>query len=73
MVPFKIEVIDNGIGIPDEHVEKIFLPFFTTRPPGKGVGLGLSISHQIITAYGGQLLYEKDNEGTKFKVILPLG
>ncbi|MBK7887376.1 MAG: cyclic nucleotide-binding domain-containing protein [Bacteroidetes bacterium] len=69
----QIEVIDNGIGIPDEHVEKIFLPFFTTRPPGKGVGLGLSISHQIITAYGGQLLYEKDKDGTKFKVILPLG
>jgi C4-dicarboxylate-specific signal transduction histidine kinase len=68
-----IEVGDNGIGIPAEHREKVFHPFFTTRPTGQGVGLGLSISHQILAAYGGQLdLLDSPGE-TVFKVSLPKG
>ncbi len=67
-----ILVTDNGVGIPKENTEKIFLPFFTTRPPGKGVGLGLSISHQIVTAYGGSLMYEEIPEGAVFRVSLPV-
>jgi C4-dicarboxylate-specific signal transduction histidine kinase len=66
-----VSVKDNGIGIPEVNVEKIFLPFFTTRPTGKGVGLGLSISHQIVTAYGGNLLYMKNGNGAKFEIHLP--
>lgn len=66
-----IEVSDNGVGIPDENREKVFHPFFTTRPTGQGVGLGLSISHQILAAYGGQLeLLDRSGE-TAFKVSLP--
>ena len=66
-----VSVKDNGIGIPEVNVEKIFLPFFTTRPTGKGVGLGLSISHQIVTAYGGNLLYVKNGDGATFEMVLP--
>lgn len=67
-----IVVCDNGIGVPEKNKEKIFNPFFTTRPPGKGVGLGLSISHQIITAYGGQLSYSDGEEGAIFSILIPL-
>lgn len=66
-----ISVTDNGIGIPAVNEEKIFLPFFTTRPTGKGVGLGLSISHQIVTAYGGNLQHVKGESGAVFEIILP--
>jgi len=66
-----VAVKDNGIGIPEVNVEKIFLPFFTTRSTGKGVGLGLSISHQIVTAYGGNLVYIKNGNGATFEIHLP--
>ncbi|MBL7922771.1 MAG: cyclic nucleotide-binding domain-containing protein [Bacteroidia bacterium] len=68
-----IHISDNGIGIPEENLEKIFLPFFTTRPTGKGVGLGLSISHQILTAYGGEIAHEASTEGAVFRIVLPVG
>jgi C4-dicarboxylate-specific signal transduction histidine kinase len=67
-----IGIRDNGIGIPEVNLEKIFLPFFTTRPTGKGVGLGLSISHQIVTAYGGNLRHVPSEDGAVFEIVIPV-
>ncbi len=67
-----IEFIDNGMGIERENLPKIFDPFFTTKGPGKGVGLGLSISHGIIKEHNGEILVESQpGQGAKFTVILP--
>lgn len=67
-----IETSDNGIGIPDEKVNKIFEPFYTTKPVGKGTGLGLSIVYQIIEKHNGSITVQsKMNEGTKFRIELP--
>jgi two-component system, NtrC family, sensor kinase len=70
-----IEVIvnDNGPGIPEHALEKIFQPFFTTKPTGEGTGLGLSLSYDIITkGHNGKLnVHTKEGEGTEFKIILP--
>lgn len=68
-----ISVKDNGNGIPQSSLEKIFQPFFTTKPSGMGTGLGLSISYEIITkAHGGELKIEtKEGEGTCFTIVLP--
>jgi signal transduction histidine kinase len=66
-----ISVRDNGNGIPQKAVDKIFQPFFTTKPTGEGTGLGLSISYDIIKAHGAELKVEtKENEGTKFTIVL---
>lgn len=66
------EVIDNGSGIPEEKMEKIFDPFYTTKEKGKGTGLGLSISKKIINKYNGKLIVSsKVGEGSNFKVIFP--
>lgn len=69
----EIKVKDNGNGIPHRVLDKIFQPFFTTKPPGQGTGLGLSLSYDIITkAHGGEFSVEtKDGEGTTFTVSLP--
>jgi len=68
-----ITVSDNGNGIPPAALEKIFQPFFTTKPSGQGTGLGLSISYEIVTKlHGGEIkVTTKENEGTEFIVILP--
>ena len=69
----KIEIIvsDNGTGIPQKVVDKIFQPFFTTKPTGQGTGLGLSLSYDIVKAHGGEIKIEtKEGEGTVFSVIL---
>ncbi|HEX6892893.1 MAG TPA: ATP-binding protein [Chryseolinea sp.] len=69
----EIRVKDNGDGIPDEHREKIFQPFFTTKPTGQGAGLGLSMSYDIVKAHGGELSVEENaKEGTTFLVRLPI-
>jgi signal transduction histidine kinase len=70
--PFtQIEVRDTGMGIPRENLERIFDPFFSTRPEGSG--LGLAISHQIIHDHGGFISVESEvGKGTSFKVHLPL-
>jgi signal transduction histidine kinase len=70
--PFtQIEVRDTGVGIPKENLERIFDPFFSTRPEGSG--LGLAISHQIIHDHGGFISVESEvGKGTSFKVHLPL-
>jgi signal transduction histidine kinase len=69
----EISVSDNGNGIPQSIIDKIFQPFFTTKPSGKGTGLGLSMSYEIVTKlHGGELKVEtKENEGTTFRIILP--
>jgi signal transduction histidine kinase len=69
----EIRVKDNGPGIPAEIKDKIFQPFFTTKPTGQGTGLGLSLSYDIVKAHGGEISVEsKANRGTEFKVTLPL-
>jgi signal transduction histidine kinase len=66
-----IRVIDNGNGIPQKVLDKIFQPFFTTKPTGQGTGLGLSLSYDIIKAHGGEIRVEtKEGEGTTFIINL---
>jgi two-component system, NtrC family, sensor kinase len=69
----EIRVRDNGTGIPSEVKEKIFNPFFTTKPAGEGTGLGLSISHDVIVKqHGGSIEVETEpGEYTEFRIILP--
>ncbi len=70
----EIKVADNGNGIPQKVLDKIFQPFFTTKPTGKGTGLGLSISYDIITkGHDGELKVEtREGEGAEFIIILPI-
>jgi signal transduction histidine kinase len=68
-----ISVKDNGNGIPQNVLDKIFQPFFTTKPTGQGTGLGLSLSYDIIKAHGGELKVEtKEGEGAGFIIELPI-
>jgi len=69
----EIRVRDNGIGMPPDVVENLFTPFFTTKPPGEGTGLGLSLSFDIVVQqHNGQLLVDsKEGEYTEFTVVLP--
>ena len=67
-----ITVKDNGMGIPPKALDKIFQPFFTTKPTGEGTGLGLSLSYDIVKAHGGNLKVEStEAEGSVFKIQLP--
>ncbi|MBC7629734.1 sensor histidine kinase, partial [Ferruginibacter sp.] len=67
-----ISVQDNGNGIPQKILDKIFQPFFTTKPTGQGTGLGLSLAYDILKAHGGELKVEtKEGEGTTFIIQLP--
>jgi len=70
----KIKVHDNGNGIPSKVIDKIFQPFFTTKPTGQGTGLGLSMSYDIVTkGHGGELKVDtKEGVYTEFVIILPL-
>jgi len=68
-----ISVKDNGVGMPSKLREKIFQPFFTTKPTGQGTGLGLSLSYDIIKAHGGELkVNSKEGEGSEFIIELPI-
>ena len=69
-----ISVMDNGNGIPKPILDKIFHPFFTTKPTGQGTGLGLSMSYDIVTqGHGGEIKVEtKEGEGSNFIIILPI-
>ncbi len=68
----RIDIKDDGIGIPTEHVERIGDPFFTTKPPGKGTGLGLSIAYTLIHDHGGHIdLTSEKGKGTRFSIIFP--
>jgi len=67
-----ITVKDNGPGIPQKVLDKIFQPFFTTKPTGQGTGLGLSLAYDIVKAHGGEIKVEtKDGEGAEFEIVLP--
>ena len=67
-----ISVRDNGNGIPKTILDKIFQPFFTTKPTGQGTGLGLSLSYDIIKAHGGELnVKTEEGKGTEFSISLP--
>ena len=69
----QVAVKDNGPGIPAAIIDKIFQPFFTTKPTGQGTGLGLSLSYDIVKAHGGEIKVEtKENEGTEFIIQLPI-
>ena len=68
-----ISVKDNGNGIPQKILDKIFQPFFTTKPTGQGTGLGLSLSYDIVKAHGGELTVDtKEGEGSTFFIQLPI-
>jgi two-component system, NtrC family, sensor kinase len=67
-----ISVKDNGNGIPPKIADKIFQPFFTTKPTGQGTGLGLSLAYDIVKAHGGDLKVEtQEGEGSEFIIELP--
>lgn len=69
----EISIKDNGLGIPPEHLSKIFNPFFTTKEPGKGTGLGLSVSYGIIKRHNGSIYAKSDlGEGAGFYIELPV-
>jgi signal transduction histidine kinase len=69
----EIRVSDNGNGISPNIVDKIFQPFFTTKPTGQGTGLGLSLSYDIVKAHGGTLKVEsKEGVGSEFIIQLPI-
>ncbi len=75
----EIRISDNGNGIPQNIVDKIFQPFFTTKPTGQGTGLGLSLSYDIVKAHGGEIsigsrgkVESKEGEGSTFIIVLPV-
>ena len=69
----EIRVKDNGNGIPKEVKDKIFQPFFTTKPSGQGTGLGLSLSYDVVKTHNGKLeVKTEENEGTEFIITLPI-
>ena len=69
----EITVTDNGNGIPQNIIDKIFQPFFTTKPTGQGTGLGLSLAYDIIKAHGGEIkVNSKEGEGSGLIIYLPI-
>jgi signal transduction histidine kinase len=65
-------VADNGKGVPAERLTRIFEPFYTTKAPGRGTGLGLSVSHRIVKQHGGHIRVESQvGAGSTFTVIIP--
>jgi signal transduction histidine kinase len=66
-----VEIADNGSGIAPEHLARIFDPFFSTKPSGKGTGLGLAVSHSIIAAHGGRIAITPQTQGTMVTIAFP--
>jgi two-component system NtrC family sensor kinase len=70
----EIRVSDNGSGIPQENIPRLFTPFFTTKEMGKGTGLGLAIAYGIVKMHSGDITVQSDpGEGTMFVISLPVG
>ena len=67
-----LTISNNGKPIPEQYLDQIFDPFFTTKDPGKGVGLGLSISYALINEQNGKIRVENSNDGVSFIIELPL-
>jgi hypothetical protein len=68
-----VEVSDTGVGIPAEHIGRIYDPFFTTKADGRGTGLGLSVTYGIVQEHGGSLTCDSEiGQGTRFRLVLPL-
>jgi signal transduction histidine kinase len=68
----RLEVRDTGVGIPPEHLQDIFNPFYTTKEPGQGTGLGLSVVHSVLRRYQGDIRVESEvGVGTTFTIDLP--
>jgi len=66
-----LEIEDTGSGIAPEHLERVFQPFFTTKPPGSGTGLGLSVCHGLVTGWGGSIEVESQpGQGATFRMVL---
>lgn len=69
----ELNIKDNGHGIPDAIIDRIFEPYFTTKKQGEGTGLGLSIVHRVIQSYKGDIIVSsKANQGTEFRIFLPV-
>jgi len=69
----EIAIKDNGVGIPHRILDKVFQPFFTTKPPGQGTGLGLSLSYDMVKAHGGELnVNTREGEYAEFIIMLPI-
>ncbi len=69
----QVNITDNGRGIPKEHLERIFEPFYTTKPAGRGTGLGLSVCRRIIEQHHGTIDVESQiGVGTEFRITLPI-
>lgn len=69
----EVKIADNGTGIPEHIGQKIFQPFFSTKPSGEGTGLGLSLASDIIKTHRGELSFEtEEGNGTEFRILLPL-
>ena len=69
----EISVKDNGNGIPKQVMDKIYQPFFTTKPTGQGTGLGLSLSYDIIKSHGGEIeVKTQEGKCTEFIIQLPI-
>jgi two-component system NtrC family sensor kinase len=69
----RLLVADDGVGIAPEHLDKVFTPFFTTKPPGRGTGLGLPVCHGVVTAHGGRIELQSElGRGTRVSVSLPV-
>jgi signal transduction histidine kinase len=70
----RVEVEDTGPGIPDDDKQQIFTPFFTTKPPGEGTGLGLALSYKIVSDHSGDIeIVDRKGGGTTFMVTFPIG
>jgi two-component system C4-dicarboxylate transport sensor histidine kinase DctB len=66
----RVQVADNGGGVPDEIASRLFEPFFTTKPPGKGTGLGLSIGARALEEMGGSLTFANATDGAVFTIAV---
>ena len=67
-----VTVSDTGMGIPPDHLDKLFTPFFTTKPVGQGTGLGLSACHGIVATHGGEIRVDSEvGRGTRMTMLLP--